>query len=295
MQISYDKERVNNTVFVTGATGNVGREIVRQLLAKGKRVTAAKGHSKESINKEGLSYREFFFEDPTTWERCLDGVSQVFLMRPPHISKVKRDIFPFLRYLKKQKIKQVVFMSVQGADRNKIVPHRAIEDYLIALDLPYTIVRPSFFMQNLTTTHLSEIRDERRLFIPAGSGKTNFIDVRDLGEICATLFCNEGHIRKAYTITGKRSYSYSEVAEHLSTALGTPIQYESPGLLPFLSYHLKRGRSFSMSLVMLALYSVVRFGKGDISTETAIELLGREPRSLSQFIADHIDILRGST
>lgn len=285
---------MDDAIFVTGATGNVGRETVRHLLARGRRVIAAKLPSERTADEEGLSYREFSFEDRASWERRMDGADRVFLMRPPHISNIKRDMLPFMGYLKERGVKQVVFMSVQGAERNKIVPHRAVEDYLVELGLPYTIVRPSFFMQNLTTTHLAEIRDERRLFVPAGRGRTNFIDVRDLGELCASLFDGEGHFGKAYTVTGERSYSYGEVAERLSAALGTTICYESPGPLHFLAYHLSRGRKLGMSAVMLALYSVVRFGKGDINTNTTAELLGRTPRSLDAFIADHLGYLRGS-
>lgn len=284
---------MDDAIFVTGATGNVGRETVRHLRARGRRVIAAVRSSERAADEAGLCYRAFAFEDPASWERCLEGADRVFLMRPPHVSNVKRDMLPFMRYLKARGVRQVVFMSVQGAERNKVVPHRAAEDYLMELGLPYTIVRPSFFMQNLTTTHLAEIRDERRLFVPAGAGRTNFIDARDLGELCAALFEGEGHIGKAYTATGERSYSYGEVAERLSAALGTAIRYESPGPLRFLAYHLSRGRKLGMSAVMLALYSVVRFGKGDIGTGTTAELLGRAPRSLDAFIADHREALRG--
>ena len=54
------------------------------------------------------------------------------------------------------------FLSVQGAESNPIVPHHRIERAICDLGLPYTLLRPSFFMQNLTTTHLPEIRDEHR-------------------------------------------------------------------------------------------------------------------------------------
>ena len=282
---------MNNAIFVTGATGNVGQETVRHLLAQGESVIAATRKVQQPKEQQNLIYRPFSFEDASCWERSLEGANRVFLMRPPHISNIKRDMLPFLQFLKQQQVKQVVFMSVQGADRNKIVPHRAIEDYLRTLDLPYTIVRPSFFMQNLTTTHLSEIRDEHRLFIPAGTGRTNFIDVRDLGEVCARMFTDNGHIGKAYTVTGMRSYSYREVAETLTSILGFPIRHESPGFIPFFSYHLSKGRTIGMVAVMYALYSVVRIGNGDISTDTTEQILGRRPRTLYEFIADHTELL----
>jgi nucleoside-diphosphate-sugar epimerase len=149
-------------------------------------------------------------------------------------------------------------------------------------------------MQNLSTTHLSEIRDGKMLFVPAGKGKTNFIDVRDIGEITALMFLNEKHLNKAYTVTGERSVSYQEVADCLSEGLGVHITYVNPGPLRFVSFHLKRGRKLAMTLVMLALYSVVKSGNGDITTRTSEEILGRKTRNLEWFIQDHKHLFLGT-
>lgn len=283
---------MKDTIFVIGATGNVGKETVQQLIAKDKYVIAASTKATLPPSSEPITYRYFSFQDPASWEAAIAGSDRFFLMRPPHISNIKKEMLPFLQFLKKQAIKQIVFLSVQGADRNKLVPHRAVEDYLHELALPSTIVRPSFFMQNLTTTHLAEIQQERQLFIPAGSGRTNFIDVRDLGEFCATMFEDDTHIGKTYTVTGAQSFSYAEVAEKLSSILKFPITYRNPGPLSFLAYHLARGRSVGMSVVMLTLYTVVKFGRSDISTNTLAEILGRRPRSLDDFIKDHIHLFK---
>jgi nucleoside-diphosphate-sugar epimerase len=142
-------------------------------------------------------------------------------------------------------------------------------------------------MQNLSTTHLPEIRDEGRLFVPAGKGRTNFIDTRDIAEAAALALLGEGHAGKAYALGGPKSYSYGELADELSAALGRTIRYEDPGALAFLAYHLRRGRALGMSLVMLALYTVVKAGKGDMSADDTARLLGREPRSLGSFLSDY--------
>ncbi|AHC14054.1 NmrA family NAD(P)-binding protein [Salinispira pacifica] len=284
---------MTETYFVTGATGNVGREVVKHLLANGKRVIGAKLPRENTVDAENLEYRVFDFSDESTWEHCMEGVTKVFLMRPPHISKIKRDMYPFMRFLAEKQIEQVVFLSVQGVEGNKMVPHYDVEQGCIEMNLPYTFVRPSFFMQNLTTTHLPEIRDEKRLMVPAGKGRTNFIDVRDIGEVMAKMFFDPSNIRKAYTITGQTSFSYQEIADHLTNGLGTPIRYAKPGMIRFVAYHLKRGRKLAMTLVMLALYTIVRLGKGDISTDTAEKILGRKPRTLDEFIADNRALLLG--
>ena len=282
---------MNKAIFVTGATGNVGKETVKQLIKQGEHVIAATRAIEPIDNTNNLEYRYFSFYDASSWETALAGTERIFLMRPPHISNIKRDMLPFLTHLKERQIKQIVFLSVQGAENNPIVPHQVIENYLYKNQLPLTIVTPSFFMQNLTTTHLNEIKDENRLFIPAGKGRTNFIDVRDIGKFCARMFIDREHLGKAYTITGEQSYSYQEVAELLSNTLGKAIEYVNPNPIRFLRYHLSKGRSFGMSTVMLALYTIVRLGKGDITTDSFSKIMGYIPCSLSQFLLDHTAIL----
>jgi nucleoside-diphosphate-sugar epimerase len=150
-------------------------------------------------------------------------------------------------------------------------------------------------MQNLTTTHLPEIRDENRIFVPAGNGKTNFIDVRDIGEAIAQLLLDDAFLNRAFTLTGEVSYTYGEVAELMTSILGTKIKYHDAHPLAFLRYHRKSGKKLKHRLVMLALYSVTRFGKAGAATGALRNLLGRKPNTLEQFIKDHRDILLGKT
>jgi uncharacterized protein YbjT (DUF2867 family) len=135
---------MKETIFVTGATGNVGREVVKHLLQGGCKVIASRLPHEKTEDSENLKYVIFDFTDPNTWDPCLEGVSKLFLMRPPHIAKIKRDMYPFLKYIKDKGINQVVFLSVQGVEKNKIVPHRKVEDFVRELEIPYTFVRPSF-------------------------------------------------------------------------------------------------------------------------------------------------------
>lgn len=276
---------LDSRYFITGASGNVGRYIVEGLEKESKEVLCAR--------EPGGPCADFDFINSDTWMPCMDGVNKVFLMRPPHISNIRRDMEPFLRFLKEIEITQVVFMSVQGADKNRKIPHYDIEQACISLELPYTFIRPSFFMQNLSTTHLNEIRDDSNVFTPTGKGKTNFVDVRDIADVAIRLLVDEGHIRKAYTITGDISYSYGEIADHLSKGLGRRIDFADPGPLKFVIHSLKRGRKLGMTLVMLYLYSRVKSGKGDITTTETGEILGRPPRSIDAFILEQKHIFNG--
>ncbi len=73
-----------------------------------------------------------------------------------------------------------------------MTPHHKIEKIIRELEIPYTFIRPSFFMQNLNTTHQKDIKENHDLFIPAGKSKTSFIDTRDIGEVAVTCL-TDGH------------------------------------------------------------------------------------------------------
>jgi nucleoside-diphosphate-sugar epimerase len=211
-------------------------------------------------------------------------------MRPPLISKIRRDMYPFMAYMKERGIEHVVFLSVQGVENNSIIPHHKVEQAILELAIPSTFIRPSFFMQNMSTTHLHEIRDESRIFVPAGDGATNFIDVRDIGEAITNAILDDAHKNKAYTVTGETSYSYYEVADHLTRILEKPVTYEPARALAFLRYQLRQGRELGHAMVMYVLYSVTRLGKGGVATHTFEELVGRKPRSLDEFIRDNREL-----
>lgn len=286
---------MNNSILVTGATGNVGRWVVKALRDRGENVIGTVHSAPQKTLDRDQGYRYFDFGNTASWGDCCKGVDRVFLIRPPHISRVEETMVPFLQFLEERGIRHLVFLSVQGAESRTRIPHHKLEAAILKSKIPYTLLRPSFFMQNLTTTHLPEIRDESRLYIPAGEGRTNFIDTRDIGEIAAAVFSEPEHIGQAYTITGAKSFSYREVCHALSRGIGRPIRYADPGLIPFLSYQLLRGRRPMMTLVMFLLYRQVKRGEADITTSVSERLLGKEPRSLDGFIAEHRDLFMAAS
>jgi len=282
-------------VCVTGITGNVGSEVAKHLLELGEKIVGAVRPGKAEMKQfEGIEYRSFDFTDETTWEPTLQGVERIFLIRPPHIANIKRDIRPFLCFLSERNIKQVVFLSVQGAENKTVIPHSKIEKEMQNLNLPYVFLRPSFFMQNFSTVHLPEIRDEKRIFVPAGKGKTNFIDVRDIGEFAAKVLSENGHTGKAYNLFGPENLSYEEVALEFSEGLHQPVVYKSANPVSFIAYHTRKGRSLKFGLLMLALYSASRFGKAEAGVQhnDYTRIMGKEPTRLIDFIRCNADVFK---
>lgn len=167
------------------------------------------------------------FLDPTSYEKALEGVHSVFLMRPPSLSKPKRDMLPFLKAAKAAGIKKIVFISLLGVEKNPFPPHGKIEKMIKDLKINYVFLRPSFFMQNLNTNHLEEIKDRDELFIPAGQSKTSFVDTRDIASAAAITLLEDKYQNLALDLTGKEAIDYDEIAEILSEVLERNIQYKT--------------------------------------------------------------------
>jgi len=280
-------------IFITGATGNVGKETIIKLMKnnfKDYQVIAGVRNikkAKRQLDYNELSFRKFDFKEQSLFKDALEDIDKILLVRPPAISKVKKYILPFLKEVKKHKIKHIVFLSLQGVERNPLVPHFKVEKYIKEVDLPYTFLRPSFFMQNLTTTHLKEIKENDEIFIPAGKGKTNFIDVRDIAEVAFLTLTEKGHINKAYELTGKKALSYYEIANILTEKLDRKITYKDPSIISFYKRKKKEGMKTGKIIVMIGLYTIAKFGMADNTTNVIQELLDREPISFSEFVEDH--------
>jgi len=284
------------TILVTGATGTVGHEVVRALRTLGQPVRVSSTdpeRARQLLEAEGLEVDDVVrleFGDAKGYAKAFTGVEKVFLMRPPQTTAVKKEMLPTLEAAKAQGVRQIVFMSLQGAEKNPVVPHRQVEDYLKTSGFNYTLLRPSFFMQNLAGVHAEDVRLHHEIFVPAGRGRTGFIDVRDIGAVAAKVFTESGHNRRAYELTGSAALTYTEVAHLFSDVLGREISYANPNPWAFYRRLRSRGLARGYVLIMLALYSACWFGLAARTTDDTRVLLGREPIGVAQFVADYRDV-----
>lgn len=278
-------------LLVTGAPGNVGTPLVRELLRLGAAVRVAAWDVAAARTEfgEAVEIVPFDFEDPATF-RAFDGVERMFLLRPPAIADVDGVIVPALRAAAERGVRHVVFLSIQGAERNRIVPHRKIEDRLRASGMAWTFVRAAYFMQNLSTTHAPEIRELDEIWVPAGRGsRTAHVDARDVAAVAACALVGSGHEGRAYTPTGPAALTYDEIATILSSELGRPIRFADPGLLAFWRRLRRRGTPRAMVGVMLGIYTAARLGLAAGITDDVERIAGQAPITFETFAHDARD------
>lgn len=231
------------------------------------------------------------FFDRTTWARALDEVDTLFLLFPLPGNRAAREaVIPFVEAAQTAGCRHVVYVSVFGADRVRFIPHYKVEAALRASAMSWTLLRCSFFMQNLhraISTHGIDIVERGELFIPAGSGRTSFLDARDAAAVAALAVSDPAsHRNTVYHLTGPEALTMAEVADALTAVLGYRVTYTHPGLLRFAARLHRRGVGWDSIGFMAAVYTLTRLGRNQPITDDVADLLNRPPRTLDQFLRD---------
>ncbi|WP_235299381.1 SDR family oxidoreductase [Portibacter marinus] len=142
-------------ILITGATGNVGSAVLDHLLSERQdfRILAGVRDVKKDseILPANVEAVPFDFEDQHSIKAALEKTEILFLLRPPQLADVNKYFDPVISMALEEQIQHIVFLSVQGAEKSKFIPYHKIEKLIINSSLPYTFLRPAYFMQNFTT------------------------------------------------------------------------------------------------------------------------------------------------
>lgn len=266
-------------MLVTGSTGNVGREVVRALAARG-------------IEAHAPARPAFDLTSPETFRAAVAGCDGLFLLRPPAISDVGATLHPLIDAAQAAGVQHITFLSVAGAGTNRLVPHHKTERYLRASSISWTLLRPGFFAQNLGDAYRLDLLEDDRIFVPSGGGRVAWVDVRDVAEVAVETFAHpSAHARAAYTLTGAEAIGFAEVAARLTAAVGRPIHYQPASVLGYLR-HLRRRRGvpWMQAIVQTVLHTELRRADDRRIDPTLARLRGGPPRTIADYIRDHASL-----
>ena len=275
-------------ILVTGATGRTGAEVVKLLQKEGVPFTVGVRSIEKARQRFGneIDLLDLDFERHDTHAPALADVESVFLVFPPSVS-YKKHMFPFIDAARDAGVERMVFLSLFSVERYHFMPHYHVEQHIIQSGMAYTMLQANFFMQNLDSVHLQEIRDRNELFIPVGNGKSSLIDVRDIAVIGVSALTEEGHGNKAYPLTGGESVDYYEVADLFTAVLGRKITYKDPSLPWFVIRNIFGGSPIGVTMVMSLLYTLAKRGRTEPIASDLEALLGRSPISVREYIEDY--------
>ena len=197
-------------ILITGATGNIGSELVKLL----------NGHNiRTMIRSEGTGD----FNDPASVEKALQGIERAFLLTNSS-EQAEQQQLTFVELAQKAGVKHIVKLSQWAADVNSPVRflryHAVVENKIRESGMTYTFLRPNLFMQGL----LDFVHDGQ-FFAPIGDAKISMVDIRDIAAVAATALTTNGHENKIYNLTGPAAITHPQIAEELSIALNKKITF----------------------------------------------------------------------
>jgi len=273
-------------ILVLGATGKVGSEVTTWLLKKGITPRIGTRHPDKYNPGNGGEAVLFDYTNPKTFDKALAGIEKVYVTAPPLDAEAHLKLIPFIDYAIKRNCKQFVLLSALGVDKASGSPLNLVEKHLKATGAVYTIVRPSFFMENFYPGWMYQgIKASKAISLPAGNGKTAFISVADIGAVVAEVLTNPVHQNKEYNITGGKSITHKEVADVLSQTSGQNIIYIDCKETDYKATLEQFGVKSSEIEYILTLYQSVKAGYTDVITPDTKQILNRDPISFEQYAA----------
>ena len=291
------------TILVTGATGTVGSEVVKQLVsAKAQRKediivkAAARSANDDTFRDLGVQVVQLDYNKPDSLSAALRGVDKLFVLTPFQSNMV--DLTSNLvNEAKNVGVKYIVKQSVLGADAEPAITpsrlHRQAEKVIEESGIPFTFLRPNFFMQNFVTFYSHFIKTQGAFYVPAGDAKASFVDVRDIAAVAVRSLSGSSkngesnHTRKAYDITGSEALSYGQAAEVLSKEIGKQVNYVN------ISDEDARKGMKDMGVddwtinSMIELFGITRAGYLSEISPAVERVTGNKPTAFSQFARDY--------
>lgn len=266
-------------ILVTGATGNTGTPLVTALRAAGAPVRTAARH--------GADIR-FDWADPATYAPALAGTDRVYLVAPVAVVEPESLVDPFLRAADAAGVRRVVLLSSSAIEAGEPGLGRLHE--LVRDRCPeWTVLRPSWFMQNLVGAHPAAegARATGEIVTATGDGRVAFVDAADIAAVAAAALLDPVPHDTDHVITGPRALSYAEAATLLGEAIGRPVTHVSVTAGDLAARLTRAGYPTGFAAFLAALDTGIAAGSEDRVTDTVARVAGRPPRDLTEFLTAH--------
>ncbi len=278
------------TILITGATGKVSTDVIASLKgSKHKLRVLVRDEAKGAAFKaQGLDVVVADLDKARTLAPAFAGVDAAFMLSPPGPRAADQQSSA-LYAARKAGVSHVVRMSAVGAAHNAPTvnsrSHALSDAELASSGVPFTIVKPHFFMQNFMMAAQS-VAKEGAMYFALDDGKMSVIDARDIGLFVAQVLTTGGHEGKTYTPTGPASLAMTTIAEQLGAAVGKTVKYVPVSVEQAGQAMAGMGMDSWMVIAMMDYFEAYGSGWGDFVTNDFQQVTGTAPRSWATFAKD---------
>ena len=278
-------------ILISGATGTVAGPLPRRLVERGHhvRVLARDPAKATALKDAGAEVVAGDFDSADALRVAFAGMDTAFLVVPPNPNAAKwnRALFAAAKAAGSPHVVRlsVIRAAVDGpTDNTKL--HGESDGDLVSAGLPYTLLRPHFFMQNLLGA-VGSLAKDGAMYFGMGQGRLGMIDTRDITDAAFAVLdaadARERHVGKTYPLTGPASITFDDVAATLTRVAGTPIKYVAVPPEAVVQGMKAGGAAEWMATVMGQYSKAYSENWGDVVTHDVKALTGKEPRSFETF------------
>lgn len=273
-------------ILITGATGNVGNELVKQLLDKGAQVRVLVRDEQKAAqfgNQVELAVGDL--DKPDTLAAATRGIDRLYFVTP-----VTEQVVNLLKAAQQARVKHVVKQSTIEADRS-LGPgkwHREQEELIKSMGFAWTFIRPTMMTVNTIEWWSTTIKSQNAVYFPGGNGKVSPVDPRDVAAVAGTVLTRPGHEGQIYEVTGPEALTIGEMVQVLAKVLGKPLRYVN--VPPFLAAIWLRRFGMSRELVKGLMETLEALRKNEYAyvTDVVERVGGVKPRTFEAWCHEHI-------
>lgn len=276
-------------ILVTGATGNVGSEIARQLSAAGtpfRIYVRDADKAAQLIGNDNYDVALGDFSDADAFAKALHGVEAMYMVTN-QTEAFKTDLLRMTEQANDAGVQRFVMLSAECDPDSQIFFVRRtgeLEEIVKDTGIAWTFLRPDWFLQNFAGFVAMGM-----VAFPAGPGKTSFVDVRDVSEVAIKALTEDGHAHRTYRLTGPDPMTFERAAERISTTLGRQIPFVGISPEDLSAALVAQGAEQWYADMNAEMTFALRQGFSFNPANDIEFLLGRKPRSIETYIADHVE------
>ena len=277
-------------ICVTGASGTLSSEVVRQLEGQAIPFRAAyfSERAAEIARAREIDAVTIDYNHPETLRSAFHACDTLFLLGPNALNQTELELNA-LDAARAVGVRHIVKQSVMGAAEEayslaKI--HRPVEKAIETSGMAWTFLRPNSFMQNAVTFMAPTIRAEGAFYSASDQARISHIDVRDIATVAVAALTTEGHEEQIYTLTGPEALTYDEMAEELSKALGRVIRHINLPPVDLKAGVLAEGMPEAIADRLLDLERYFREDRASRITDDVKRVTGRVPRRFPDYVRD---------
>jgi uncharacterized protein YbjT (DUF2867 family) len=285
-------------ILIVGATGLVGSATLGQLTARGVPVRALVRDAEKAAALAGPGVETMVgdLEQPGSLDAALDGVTRALLISPLHPRQVEWQ-GNFVEAARRVGAVHIVKLSGLGTAPDSPLRsgrwHAQTERHIADAGLPWTYLRPPFFMQNLLRS-ATAIATRGILVAAMQVGKIAMVDARDVAAVAVAALTLDGHVGKTYTITGSEALSFQEIAQKLAAATGRPVTYQDVPPATMRQEMVASGLPAWLVEVRMEFATALRDSYAAAVTDTVQAVTEQPARTFDAFAHEHAALFRGA-